>query len=61
MVNANYDGDFAVFYGLSTDEKPTGSGIANGSCFVEMDDGKIYFYDADGAAGSEWIEWGAGA
>ena len=30
--------------GLSTDNKPT-TGIANGSIFIEMDTGKVYFYD----------------
>lgn len=44
----------ATFFGLSTDSKPTG--VANGSCFVEMNTGKIYFFDA---AGTQWIEWGA--
>ncbi len=45
-------GDFAC---LSTDTKPT-EGIANGSVCIEMDTGKIYFYDA---ANAEWLEWGA--
>ena len=36
--------------GLSTDEKPTeltGSDIANGCTFIEIDTGKIYFYDLE--------------
>lgn len=41
--------------GLSTDAKPT-YGIGNGSAFIEMDTGKLYFYNA---AGEQWIEWGA--
>ena len=41
------------FAGLSTDEKPTGA--YNGSCFIEMDTGKVYFYDAESG---EWIEFG---
>ena len=41
------------YRGLSTDSKPA---AANGSTFLEMDTGKIYFYNADG---STWIEWGA--
>ena len=45
-----------TYFGLSTDTKPTGDTVANGSCFLEMDTSKIYFYDADGA---EWQEWGA--
>ena len=48
-----------TMYGLHTDTKPTGTGVLNGSAFIEMDTGKIYFFDADGAVGSEWIEWGA--
>ncbi len=40
---------------LSTDTKPT-SGILNGSVLIEMDTGKIYFYDE---AGAQWREWGA--
>lgn len=31
---------------LSTDEKPTGN-VENGSRLIEMDTGKIYFYDAE--------------
>ena len=41
-----------TYYGLSTDSKPT-SGIGNGSCFIEMDTGKVYFFNA---AGNAWIE-----
>lgn len=43
-----------TFYGLSTDSKP--EDVANGSAFIEMDSGKLYFYDA---AGEQWNEWGA--
>lgn len=39
------------FRGLSTDEKP--DGIPNGSDFLEIDTGKISYYDA---ASGEWIE-----
>lgn len=45
------------FAGLSTDEKPTGDSIQNGSSFIEMDTGKLFFYDADGETGEEWKEW----
>lgn len=57
MITAKYDREQATFFGLSTDTKPT-SNVSNGSCFLEMDTSKIYFYDADGA---EWQEWGASA
>lgn len=46
-----------VYFGLSTDTKPVHA--ANGSCFVEMDTGKIYFFNAAGTVGSQWIEWSA--
>ena len=45
-----------VWYCKSTDDKPTGV-ATNGQALIEMDTGKIYFYDASGASGSEWIEW----
>lgn len=44
-----------TYYGLSTETKPT-TNVENGSSFVEMDTGKLYFYDT---AGEQWIEWGA--
>ena len=56
----------AELRGLSTDTKPVGSAtlpypigtigkneIENGSVFIEIDTGKIYFYDL---VGSEWNE-----
>lgn len=46
----------ATYFGLSTDTKPTGDTVGNGSCFLEMDTSKVFFYDADGAL---WQEWGA--
>lgn len=36
--------------GLSTDEKKT-DGIPNGSAFLEMDTGVVYFWDAEN---SQW-------
>lgn len=41
-----------TFYGLHDDSKPT-SGVANGSCFIEMDTNKAYWFDAEH---STWIE-----
>lgn len=41
-------------YCLSTDTKPTGGRMANGSCLFEMDTGKIFLYDAEGA---QWREF----
>lgn len=45
----------SIYYGLSTDTKPT-DGVGNGSAFLEMDTSKVYFFDA---GNSEWLEWGA--
>lgn len=45
-----------TYYCKSTDTKPVGC-ISNGQKLMEIDTGKIYYFDADGAAGSEWIEW----
>lgn len=44
----------STYYGLSTDTKPT-DGVGNGSAFIEMDTGKLYFYDL---ANTTWREWG---
>ena len=43
------------YAGLSTDSKPT-ENVPNGAAFIEMDTGKLYFYDADN---QQWREWGA--
>lgn len=51
-------GKFYEYRGLSTDNpKPTKAlnGCKNGDCFIEMDTGKIYFFDAEN---EEWIEFG---
>ena len=39
---------------LSTDSKPTGGDLANGSKLLEMDTAKLYSYNKDGEA---WVEW----
>lgn len=55
MITANKnDGNRGIanftFYGLSTDNKPTGTyqgtKIENGSAFMEIDTQKVKFYDA---------------
>ena len=57
MVTLNqYGANGSVYFGLGNDSKPSGDDIQNGSCFIEMDDSKIYFYDA---VSSTWLEWGA--
>lgn len=40
------------FAGLSTDTKPTAN-VGTGSIFVEVDTGKVFFYNEAGAA---WVE-----
>lgn len=42
-----------TYYGISTDSKPT-TGVGNGSCFIEMDTGKVCFFDAER---NLWIEF----
>ena len=54
-VYAKVTQDGNTYYGLSTDSKPSGTAL-NGRAFVEMDTGKVYFYDEDG---DTWREWGA--
>ena len=41
-------------YCVSSDTKPTGAEIGNGSSLVEMDTGKIYFFDA---GAGQWREF----
>ena len=42
-----------TLFGLSTDTKPDGT-ENNGTCFIEMDTGSIYFYDAENETWQEW-------
>lgn len=41
--------------GISTDTKPE-DGLVTGSVFIEVDTGKVYFFDEEAAAGSRWNE-----
>ena len=41
--------------GLSTDTKPTGTTIATGSTFMEVDTGSVYFYNE---ANQTWVKAG---
>jgi hypothetical protein len=41
--------------GLSTDTKPTGATIATGSTFMEVDTGKVYFYNE---SNQTWVKAG---
>ncbi len=38
----------------SSDSKPT-TNMGNGDCAIEINTGKIYFFNA---ASSQWVEWG---
>lgn len=42
-----------IFFGLSTDTKPT-TNIVNGSVFVEMDTSTVYFFDQENAVWHAW-------
>lgn len=44
------------YAGLSTDDKPYP--VYNGSCFIEMDTGKVYFFNAADGTEAGWLEWG---
>ena len=46
----------STYYGLSTDTPKPTDGVGNGSSFIEMDTGKLFFYDADS---QDWLEWGS--
>jgi len=43
------------YFGLSTDDPKPIDGVLNGMTFIEMDTGKIYFFDEDNGT---WCEWG---
>ena len=42
----------ATYFGLSTDTKPTAN-VGNGSAFLEMHTGKVFFYDVENDIGRE--------
>ena len=52
-----YDGTLRYIEatGLSTDTKPT-ENVMNGSIFAEVDTGKVYFFNEDGATDEQWVE-----
>ena len=49
-----------VWYCKSLDTKPTKI-ARNGQTLIEIDTGKVYIFDAEGDAGSEWVEFGGGS
>jgi len=46
-----HDFKMPVFYGLSTDTKPTGMNGMNGAKFIEIDTHAEFYYDE---AGDQW-------
>ena len=53
MVNmTNYTGGSNEYAGISTDSKPV-EGVATGAIFVEVDTGKVYFFNE---ASNTWVE-----
>lgn len=48
-----YNDRTAQYNGLSSDTKPTGPMVANGSIFLEMDTGKVFVYDEENKT---WLE-----
>ena len=50
-INAYGAGGYYDIRCLSTDDKP--SEVPNGSSCIEIDTGKIYFFDADS---KQWVE-----
>ena len=52
MPNLTFtNGGYCEYAGVSTDNKPTD--CATGSIFVEVDTGKVYFFNANSAT---WVE-----
>lgn len=54
FMTTGWDESVKQMIGLSSDEKPTGFPIGNGSRFIEMDSGKIYVFDEKN---TQWLEW----
>ena len=54
IVSTN--GNIVNYMGLSTEEKPT-EGLATGSLFIELDTGKVYYFNADTTT---WAVFGGG-
>ena len=46
-IRPSFDSYLDEYYGLSTDTKPTGEHVVNGSTFIEMDTSKKYYYDEE--------------
>lgn len=49
--DSNQTSTNVTYYGLSTDSKPT-TDVGNGSCFIEMNTGNVFFFNA---ASGTWV------
>lgn len=47
MITVNHCGKINFYEGLSTDTKPTGEGVGNGSIYYEFNTGNVFIYDED--------------
>lgn len=52
-ANGKTRGYALEYRGLSTDSKPT-EGVINGASFIEIDTGKLYFFDEEGGIWTEF-------
>ncbi|MBR7058208.1 MAG: hypothetical protein IKI35_05725 [Stomatobaculum sp.] len=55
MVTAHYPNQEKYLTAKSTDTKPT-AGVADGTALIEIDTGKVYFYDE---SAGQWLEAGS--
>lgn len=57
IVERIYEGNIRYIEaaGPSLETKPT-ENILTGSCFIETDTGKVYFFQADGQGAGTWVE-----
>ena len=53
-IRPSYMSQLNEYYCVSTDVKPVGDGVKNGSTMREMDTGKKYMFDAEHQT---WLEW----
>ena len=56
MTVFSTNGDVIIYAGLSTEQKPT-EGLATGSMFIELNTGKVYYFNADTTS---WAVFGGG-
>lgn len=47
MITVSTNSRCHLYYGFSTDRKPTDECVGNGSLFYEFDTGKLFYYDEE--------------